>query len=164
MDSKATILLGGEGDEVWFRPGERTVWMATGATTGGAMDLAEVTIEPGLNTFDHIHRGNDEALYVLDGHFRFKVGEQLVEASAGAFVFIPRGTPHSWVSVGPESGKILLTITPGGMDGFFRESGEFSARLAAAGLDWQHLNAEMQATIEDIRRRYQYERVGPQLR
>ena len=38
----------------------------------------------------HIHRLTDEAFYVLEGTFGFQLGEETVEASAGAFVFAPK--------------------------------------------------------------------------
>ena len=39
----------------------------------------------------HTHAVADEGFYVLEGTFGFRVGEETVEAAAGAFVFAPKG-------------------------------------------------------------------------
>ena len=37
----------------------------------------------------------------------------------GATVFIPRGTPHTFRNDGAAPGRLLVTMTPGGFEGFF---------------------------------------------
>jgi mannose-6-phosphate isomerase-like protein (cupin superfamily) len=59
----------------------------------------------------HLHRLDDEAWYVLEGTLRVRVGDQLVEASAGSGVFVPRGVPHTYWN--PTAGRVryLLVMT-----------------------------------------------------
>ena len=80
--------------------GERFIWKATGARTGGALDVGELLVAPGVGPPEHIHHANDETFYVLDGTFRFTVAGQQHVAEAGAFIFIPRGVPHAWQNIG----------------------------------------------------------------
>jgi mannose-6-phosphate isomerase-like protein (cupin superfamily) len=60
----------------------------------------------------HVHRRDDEAWYVLEGTLRVQVGEEEVEARAGAGVFVPRGTPHTYWNPGPGPVRYLLVMTP----------------------------------------------------
>lgn len=59
----------------------------------------------------HVHRSDDEAWYVLEGVLRVQVGADEVEARAGASVFVPRGTPHTYWNPGPERTRYLLVMT-----------------------------------------------------
>ena len=58
-------------------------------------------------------------MYVLDGEVRFKLGDEIEAAPAGSFVFIPRGTPHTWQNVGDGPARMLIHFTPSGMERFF---------------------------------------------
>jgi mannose-6-phosphate isomerase-like protein (cupin superfamily) len=59
----------------------------------------------------HLHHRDDEAWYVLEGTLRVRVGEQVVEAQAGAAVFVPRGTPHTYWNPGPGPLRYLLVMS-----------------------------------------------------
>jgi mannose-6-phosphate isomerase-like protein (cupin superfamily) len=60
----------------------------------------------------HIHQNDDEAWYVLEGKLGVQVGKQNVEAIAGAAIFVPRGTPHTYWNAGPDRLRYLLVMTP----------------------------------------------------
>jgi len=60
----------------------------------------------------HLHRKDDEAWYVLEGTLCVRVGESIVEARAGAAVFVPRGTAHTYWNPGPGLVRYLLIMTP----------------------------------------------------
>ena len=59
----------------------------------------------------HLHRHDDEAWYVLEGKLCVRVGKEIVEASAGSAVFVPRGTPHTYWNPGPGLVRYLLVMT-----------------------------------------------------
>jgi mannose-6-phosphate isomerase-like protein (cupin superfamily) len=59
----------------------------------------------------HLHRNDDEAWYVLEGTLCVRVGKDIVEATAGAAVFVPRGTPHTYWNPGPGVIRYLLVMT-----------------------------------------------------
>jgi len=48
---------------------------------------------------------------VLEGTLRVRVGKEVVEAGAGAAVFVPRGTPHTYWNPGPDPARYLLVMT-----------------------------------------------------
>jgi quercetin dioxygenase-like cupin family protein len=55
-----------------------------------------------------MHRNEDQSFYVVEGLMIFYVGEEKVEAEAGAFVYGPRGVPHGFEVHGAEPARILL--------------------------------------------------------
>lgn len=59
----------------------------------------------------HIHREDDEAWYVLEGTLGFQIGDQIVEASAGGAVMVPRGTAHTYWNPKAEPARYLLIMT-----------------------------------------------------
>src|SRR5260370_3009355 len=66
---------------------------------------------PRLIAPPHLHRSDDEAWYVLEGTLRVRVGQEVVEAGAGAAVFVPRGTPPTYSNPGPDPVRFLLVTT-----------------------------------------------------
>jgi hypothetical protein len=56
---------------------------------------------------------------VLEGTIRFKADGRYFEAPAGAFMFIPRGTPHCFLNVGDVLARLLVMFAPAGMERFF---------------------------------------------
>jgi len=59
----------------------------------------------------HLHHNDDEAWYVLEGTLRVRVGEEVVEATTGSAVFVPRGTTHTYWNPGPGLVRYLLVMT-----------------------------------------------------
>jgi len=59
----------------------------------------------------HLHHGDDEAWYVLEGSLHVQVGDRVVDAQAGSGVFVPKGTPHTYWNPGPGTTRYLLVMT-----------------------------------------------------
>ena len=78
----------------------------------------------------HIHRVTDEAFYVLEGTFGFRVGEETVEGSAGAFVFAPKGIVHAFWNQGPSPARMLLMMSPPGFVRYLEELAEGLATVS----------------------------------
>jgi quercetin dioxygenase-like cupin family protein len=112
----------GEGETVWFSQ-NRTEIKATAESTGGAYGLVESLIPPGASPPLHIHRGEDEAFYVLEGELTMRFGEDTFRAGPGSYVFLPRDIPHTFVVEGDTPARMLTIISPGGGEGFFRAAG-----------------------------------------
>jgi mannose-6-phosphate isomerase-like protein (cupin superfamily) len=60
----------------------------------------------------HVHHGDDEAWYVLEGVLRFRLGDEQFEASAGTAVLARRGTPHAYGNARREPARYLLVVSP----------------------------------------------------
>jgi quercetin dioxygenase-like cupin family protein len=112
----------GEGRRLWI-VGDTLTFKATAAQTGGSLMAVEVLAAPGGGPPPHVHAGEDELWYVLDGEFEILMGEETMRASAGAFAFVPRGTLHRFENVGDTPSRVLILFTPGGFEGFFFEAG-----------------------------------------
>jgi mannose-6-phosphate isomerase-like protein (cupin superfamily) len=61
----------------------------------------------------HVHYGDDEAWYVLEGVLRFRIGEQTCEAGPGGAVMAPKGIPHAYGNARRgQLARYLLVMTP----------------------------------------------------
>jgi mannose-6-phosphate isomerase-like protein (cupin superfamily) len=163
MDARARIIGQGQGVGQPFMPGETLTWKVTAAESAGTLEVAELALEADVGTPEHVHHQNDEAYYVVDGTYRFKVGPDMADVGAGAFVYIPRGTPHAWLNVGDRPGRVVMLFTPGGMAGYFEELQPFLPELLAAGGDMSAVDPETLRKAGDVMQRYHYELVGPPL-
>ena len=78
--------------------------------------MIEGVSAPGEGPPLHVHREQDEFIYTLDGTFRVRLGDNLIEALPGSFVFIPRTTPHTWQNVGDGRARFLATVIPASVE------------------------------------------------
>jgi mannose-6-phosphate isomerase-like protein (cupin superfamily) len=131
MSEAAHVSLPGEGKRLPLIG----LLKVPGGTSGGSFELIEY--HGPLRPPPHLHREREEAFYILQGTFSFRLGEQERQAPAGSLVLIPRGTTHSFTA--PEDGRALLFIAPAGLEGFFEELG--------SGLEAGKTSAEMRAAL-----------------
>ena len=97
-------------------------FMAWTEETGGGMSLVEHPIPPhSLAAPYHRHSREDEYSYVLEGRMGALLGDEVVYADAGDFVFKPREQWHTFWNPTDEPCRILEIIVPGGFEHFFDE-------------------------------------------
>jgi DNA-binding transcriptional MerR regulator/quercetin dioxygenase-like cupin family protein len=94
--------------------------------TGGAIAVFEISGRGG-GWPRHLHRDQDEWVYVIDGELELEIASKRSRARAGESVFIPRQVPHAWADACAERpAKIINTYQPAGnMEDFFRELGKY---------------------------------------
>lgn len=92
----------------------------SGSDTNGGMAIFEQTsLSQGKGTPLHVHPMQDEVFYVLEGSYRFMVGEDSFALTAGDSIFMPREVPHAWTQIS-EKGKMSVIFQPAGkMENFF---------------------------------------------
>jgi quercetin 2,3-dioxygenase len=129
------------------READITEILATAEQTGSALGLFRQTIAPNSGPPTHIHRAEDEFFCVVNGEFKFKLGDRIVSAPTGSIVFVPRGTAHTFENVGTEPGVLLVGVTPGGLEKMFVER--------------QSVDSEAERTLMKM---HKMEVVGPPLR
>ena len=93
---RALFVAPGEGDRLVFNGTERRM-KATAKDTQGHLTAFESSYPVGVPHPLHIHHDAIESFYVLEGTCRFYVGGEVVTATQGAFVSIPRGVTHGFV-------------------------------------------------------------------
>ena len=84
------------------------------ATRSDAVGLFEMEIPPGGGAPPHLHRGQDETHYILEGEYRFDCDGRPIDAGPGSVVHVPRGTAHAFTNTGTANGRLLFVETPAG--------------------------------------------------
>ena len=100
------------GIERWFR--------VTPEDTDGAFALMEEVVPEGVGPPLHIHLAEIEVFTVLSGRVRFHCNGHDVVAEAGSTIMIPPGSKHAFRGAGPGESRILVMLSPGKGEGFFR--------------------------------------------
>jgi quercetin dioxygenase-like cupin family protein len=103
---------------------EKMTVKVTTEMTDGALSLMDAEVAPGFGNKPHAHTAEDEAFYVLSGEFTFINGDQTVDAKAGDFLYVPRGTRHGFKNVSDTPARMLVFYTPAGAEQFFLKYGE----------------------------------------
>jgi mannose-6-phosphate isomerase-like protein (cupin superfamily) len=114
------VVVSGEAGEVADLGVIQMRLLCAEADTRGAFGLAEFRGGEGPWTVPHVHERMEESFYVVRGSFTFTMGEHEVETSQGAFVMIPRGTPHL-IRASQEGSVLLAIFTPAGLERMFLE-------------------------------------------
>jgi quercetin dioxygenase-like cupin family protein len=94
----------------------------TGAETGGALGVVEVTSPGGPGAPLHVHERDSETFCVLEGELTLFVGDDVVRASAGDVVYAPAGVPHTY-NIDSPLARILVIAQPAGFERFVAEVG-----------------------------------------
>ena len=122
-------IVSAESGKVLNVLGERIVVKVTSDDTGGSYAVMEETTAPGGGPPLHVHQGEDEMFYVIEGEFEITVNGKSHSASAGGVAFLPKDVPHRFQNVGSESGRLLITVVPGGFEKFFEECDAAKIRI-----------------------------------
>lgn len=148
--SKPFIVQPGQG-EVLDLGNFEAVILASATDTSGDFTLLQTQNEPSdFGPPMHIHHDAAEAFFVLEGSYLMYLEGRQEECPPGTFVYVPRGTPHTFKVISETPGKKLNLFTPAAMQGFFEE-------LAAA----EAAGVVLPADLETISSRHHMEVVGP---
>ena len=110
-------------------------WKIEGAETGTRFSIVHHPIAPHVLAAPlHYHHNEDEYSYVLKGTLGALLGDDVVTAGPGCWVFKPRGQWHTFWNAGDTPCEIIEVISPAGFENFFRE-------IAAAQGDMQAFTA-----------------------
>jgi mannose-6-phosphate isomerase-like protein (cupin superfamily) len=120
INSSAIVVPAGSGTE-WNVLGTRMKCKISSEDTGGAYSIVESVIPPLMGPPPHIHRNEDEIFYIVDGKFEILCGDESFTATTGDLAVLPRNLPHSFRNIGKTEGRVLTTISPGGLESFFAE-------------------------------------------
>jgi quercetin dioxygenase-like cupin family protein len=111
-----------DGEALWCLGALATI-KASSETTDGRVAIIEHLAPRGAASPLHVHRREDQWVYVIDGELTFWVDGAVITAPAGAFVYKPCDVAHAF-EVTTDVARFLLVAEPAGVEGFMRAIGE----------------------------------------
>lgn len=122
---KPTIILPDQGDYFDFGGSGGVHWKIDGPDAGGRFSIVHHPIPPRVLMAPlHYHHNEDEYSFVLEGRMGALLGDDVVEAGPGTWVFKPRGQWHTFWNAGDVPCLIIEVISPAGFENYFREIAE----------------------------------------
>jgi mannose-6-phosphate isomerase-like protein (cupin superfamily) len=109
-------------------------WKIDGADAGKHFAVVHHPIAPhALAAPLHRHHREDEYSYVLSGRMGALLGDDVVFAEAGSWVFKPRAQWHTFWNAGDSPCEIIEIISPAGFEDCFREVATIWPDMSKAG-------------------------------
>ncbi len=112
------LLILGPDDGAAY-PGD-VVQKVEASQTGGHWGVAVVSGVPGEGGQTHVHSGEAEAFFILEGELDFLGATSRTALTAGSFVLVPPDTEHGVRITGSGPAR-WLAIWPAALDGMFSE-------------------------------------------
>jgi mannose-6-phosphate isomerase-like protein (cupin superfamily) len=141
MEATAARIIGPDDGDLGFLGSIGARHLLDGAETAGGVSVVEHPMPPrSLAAPLHRHSREDEYSYVLEGRMGALLGDEVVIAETGDFVFKPRDQWHTFWNAGDEPARILEIIAPAGFEQFFRELDALGGALQAAPEKLAELN------------------------
>src|SRR5262249_62412416 len=97
------VVRPGEGKSVNFG-GLGAQFKVWGYQTSGRLAIVENPIAPYRLVPPHVHTMEDELSYVLEGKIGVRIGDEIVEAERGTYVYKPCNVPHTFWEPRPRTG------------------------------------------------------------
>jgi hypothetical protein len=69
----------------------------------------------------HTHTREDEHSWVIEGEIGMQLGDKVITARPGDFVFKPRDVPHAFWNATDKPARMLEIISPAGFERYFAE-------------------------------------------
>ena len=97
----------------------------SGDKTGGKYSLLELYFPAEKENEIPLHMHSRETLliYILEGNFSFRYGNEKIERNQGAVLKFEKDTPHSYKKTGKTPGRLLILYFPAGFENFFQDLG-----------------------------------------
>jgi quercetin dioxygenase-like cupin family protein len=89
---------------------------ASGEHTLGQLGVMEFSYPPALSVHPHMHAGEDEMFYVLEGELTGFCDDDRWTATAGCFVFVPRDRLHGFTVTSSGPARALVITGPSQLD------------------------------------------------
>lgn len=106
-----------------------------GEDTDGNLCLFSEITPPGGGPPPHIHRAEDEWFFPLEGRVEFFKEGSWSEVPLGTVIFVPQGLVHTFRNPGDSPLKMLMGISPAGIEVFFERCAAEFARPEPPEMD-----------------------------
>lgn len=118
----AVSVVGPEDGERIVLGSTRMRVLEDGSHTGHRLGVTESVLAPHTpGPPQHRHAEHDEGFYIISGTVRFTVGDKNHDATAGTFVMVPPGAPHTFANVTDRPAVMLTVLTPDLYVQYFRD-------------------------------------------
>ncbi|WP_310717059.1 cupin domain-containing protein [Streptomyces lydicus] len=126
-DPAVSVVGPGDGETILLGSTRMRV-LEDGGNTGHRLGLAESVLAPHTpGPPQHRHAQHDEGFYIISGTVRFTVGDNDHDATAGTFVMVPPGAPHTFANMTDQPAVMLSIFTPDLYVQYFRDLQEMIA-------------------------------------
>lgn len=110
-----------------------TIVKVLGSSTTGRLDIVEHRVPAGYAPPLHVHRGQDEVFFVVDGLFTVRCADQTWQAGPGSLAFLPRDVPHGFTVSNDGPGRALVINAPSGFADLVHDLGDPAPQLELPG-------------------------------
>jgi mannose-6-phosphate isomerase-like protein (cupin superfamily) len=142
------------GKRLALGPGVDMFFKISGDEADGLFDYFEIRVRYLGGPPLHRHPDQHETFHIIEGELTIKVGDQLVEAKAGDYLFIPKGTIHGYVNLKEgTTARAVCNVAPGGFDKYMEELSQYMSTA----------HPPDQARINEISAKYGQIFAGPPL-
>ena len=118
----------------------------SGRDTAGQLAMFEYIGFEKIGPSLHVHFYQDEVFYVIEGNYRFVVGNETIMMNQGDTIFLPRNIPHTWIQL-TDKGKLIYFVQPAGKaEEFFRTMSNLKQAPTKEEVDKIHEACGMKVT------------------
>jgi quercetin dioxygenase-like cupin family protein len=112
--------------------GQEVFVKVAGADTNDQMCCFFHIVPPMTGPPLHQHTREDEMFYVIEGEVTFQIDGNRTLAKAGTTLFAPRLTVHAFQNFTQNTARLLITLSPGGLDRMFVEASALTGENVVA--------------------------------
>lgn len=110
MEPRAVVVPPGQGHRI----GNVEFLARTADTPRFTFGIIEIA--PGRVLESHVHDGEDDAFYIIEGEMTFVVEDTEIPAPPGTFVLVPPGIEHGFRNDGDTPVRMFNIHAPAGFD------------------------------------------------
>ena len=122
--SRMQVLGPNDGQILGSPDGVRDRFLIDATASDGRFSLVEELLAPrSIAAPVHRHSREDEFTFVLEGHVGLLLGDDEVFGEVGDLVSMPRDQWHTFWNASDSPARVLMIISPGGLEELFRALG-----------------------------------------
>ena len=126
------------GDDIKFLGVHPNDLKISSKDTDGQLSVFDYTGLGKVGPMLHVHFHQDEIFTVIEGEYRFVVGNETHILKTGQTIFLPRNIPHTWIQL-TNKGRMIYFLQPAGkMEEFFSYMNQLKGRPSQAEMDRIH--------------------------
>ena len=126
------------GDDIKFLGVHPNNLKISSKDTGGQLSVFEYIGLGKAGPMLHVHFNQDEIFTVIEGEYRFVVGNETHILKTGQTIFLPRDIPHTWIQL-TDKGRMIYFLQPAGkMEEFFSYMNQLKERPSESEMDRIH--------------------------